>query len=228
MKAARPHWFTDLPPQDRPIFEGYARADGLAIEKNARLLYDLGFRFIFVGVEASPIKSLEVLNKSLRGDSVVHLNRLYEANRQALRQARNVGLKMELGYVLGHLGMSPKLLSETVELLCSLVIEHRDTINWVDINLLVPAPGSNDYACLLDPNLAEKRATALGLAIAPRKIREEIAETWKMQDELSYDATVNDYIRAFMPELTRTDLVEAQNQMEQICHAAGIRAFCNA
>jgi radical SAM superfamily enzyme YgiQ (UPF0313 family) len=128
MKANIPRWFADLPEAERPIMIGDTRADGLCVEKNARLLYALGFRGIFVGIEAGPIKSLQALNKPLAGDSAVRLNRLYEANRQALRQAHNVGLKVEIGYVLGHIGITRELLSKTIELFSSLVTEHHDTI----------------------------------------------------------------------------------------------------
>jgi radical SAM superfamily enzyme YgiQ (UPF0313 family) len=227
MKANLPAWFTNLPLQDRPILEGYARADGLAVEKNARLLYDLGFRFIWVGVEAGSIQSLKALNKPLRENSAVHLSRLYQANRQALRQAHTIGLKVEVGYVLGHLGMTRELLSETVELFRSLVIEHHETIACVDVNVLIPEPGSTDYACLLDPNLAEKKAVELGLEIASRPVRQEIAETWKRQDEMLFDIA-NDYVRAFMPDLTMADLVQAQNQIAQICRANDIRFLLDA
>ncbi len=219
MKSSIPRWFANLPQQERPILHGAARADGLAIEKNARLLYDLGFRFIFVGVEAGPIKSLAALNKPLAGDSAVRLSRLYEASRQALKHAHNIGFKVEIGYVLGHIGMTRELLLENIELFRSLVMEHHDSIAYVAMGLLIPEPGSKDYAYLIDPDLAEKRAATLGLTIAPRKIRQEIADELKTKDEMWLDAQVTDYVRAFMPELTVSDLIEARKQLEGICRA---------
>jgi hypothetical protein len=78
----------------------------------------------------------------------------------------------------------------------------------------------------LDPELAEKRAAELGLAIAPRKIRQEIANEWKTKDEMMFEDQVTAFVRAFMPELTVPDLVEAQNQIRGICRANGIYASC--
>ena len=107
------------------------------------------------------------------------------------------------------------------------MIEHHETIACVDVNVLIPEPGSTDYACLLDPNLAEKKAVELGLEIASRPVRQEIAETWKRQDEMLFDIA-NDYVRAFMPDLTMADLVQAQNQIAQICRANDIRFLLDA
>ena len=37
-----PRWFLQLSEDEKPLLTGYARTDGVMVEKNARLLYDLG------------------------------------------------------------------------------------------------------------------------------------------------------------------------------------------
>ncbi len=223
MRANIPNWYLKLPEHEKPVLTGYARADGLCTEKNVRLLYDLGFRFIYVGVDAGPLISLQAFNKQFTGNLSVRLEQLYEANQLAFRQAAKVGLKIDVGYVLGHLGMTSELLSKNIDLFRSLIEENGDSISFVDINILTPEPGSKDFLYLLHPEIAENKAKELNLAISSRNTRQSIADRWKDKDLVVFEEQVTDYVTAFMPELTVADLIKARNSLQEICRSNNVQ-----
>jgi anaerobic magnesium-protoporphyrin IX monomethyl ester cyclase len=223
MRASIPDWFQSLPDNEKPFLTGYARADGLCIEKNAQLLYDLGFRSMYVGVDAGPVISLRAFNKQLAGNASVRLDKLYEANQLALKQAANVGLRVDIGYVVGHIGMTRELLSKNIDLFRSLVVNYRDVIGVVDVNILTPEPGSKDFFHLLHPKAAKQKAATLGLALASQEVRQDIADKWKTKDVMTFEEQVTGYVKAFMPELTVADLVEARKMMQRICRDSNVQ-----
>ena len=51
---------------EKPVLTGYARTDGVMVEKNARLLYDLGFRVIMVGVDAGQMSRVDAVQIAIR------------------------------------------------------------------------------------------------------------------------------------------------------------------
>jgi anaerobic magnesium-protoporphyrin IX monomethyl ester cyclase len=219
MKQSMPAWFLDLPPEERPIFEGYARADGLVIPSNAELLFELGFRNMFIGVDAGPMTSLRATNKQLnvvgRTDS---LERLYDANHRAFEQAKQVGLKVEIGYVLGHLGATPELIEQSVSLWNELVGDNRDTLAGASVEVLKPLPGSLDYRCMLDPQLAAQRAKSLGLPIADEHTRTEIARAWQECDVIDGPRIQADYAKGLMPALSMEQIQTTLSQMVKLAN----------
>jgi anaerobic magnesium-protoporphyrin IX monomethyl ester cyclase len=219
MKQSMPAWYLDLPQEERPIFEGYARADGLVIPSNAELLFELGFRNMFIGVDAGPMTSLRATNKQLnvvgRTDS---LERLYDANHRAFKSAKQAGLLVEIGYVLGHLGATPELIEQSVTLWNELVGDNRGTIAGASVEVLKPLPGSLDYRCMLDPKLAAERAKSLGLPIADERTRTEIAERWQGCDEIDGPGIQADYRESLMPALTTEQIQATLSQMVKIAN----------
>jgi len=110
MRQSTPYWFRRLAADERPVLSGYARSDGIAIEKNAKLLHDLGFRIIMIGIDGGPIDSLAALNKQLMGDRNRKLQTLYEKNIECFKMAKRYGLKIHVGFIIGHFGMDKDLL----------------------------------------------------------------------------------------------------------------------
>ncbi len=223
MREDMPPWILRLPENKRPILTGYARTDGVMVEKNAQLLFDLGFRVIMVGVDAGPTISLQAVNKQFKGsNTAIRIEHLYEANKRAFVQAKKVGLKLRIGFVVGHIGMTRELLQENVRYFCDLVSDNPEAICTADIEILSPEPGSKEYQYLLSPSLALRKAHELGLEIADATIREHIAAQWQIQDILSREKLVSDYVTAFMPDLSIDDLIEARWQMRDFCHKRGV------
>ena len=218
MKKNQPDWLKKLSPEERPILTGYSRSDGLILGQNAELLYDLGFRLIMVGVDAGPMISLKAVNKQLsQKNSEISLDRLYEANLKAFASAFNAGLRLRIGFVVGHIGMTKELLRQNVNYFCELISNNPDVVSIADIEVLSPEPGSKEFQYLTNPDLAFAMAKELGLSISDSKIRSEIAEKWKGRDVFDREVMIDDYVKAFMPDLTLTDLIAARMKMRDFC-----------
>lgn len=228
MKHTMPAWFRDMPEDERPVFEGYARADGLVVPSNASLLFDVGFRNMFIGVDAGPVISLKAANKQLnllgRNDSA---EKLYAANHQACRAARAAGLTVEIGYVLGHLGATPELLDESAALWNALVDDNIDTIMSTSVEVLQPLPGSADFQCVIDPELATQRSRSLGLEISDPTVRADIAQRWRDKDLIDGRKIQADYAAALMPELSFDYIDQTIARMNQVAerHDLDFHAF---
>ena len=96
-----------------------------------------------VGVDAGPKISLQAVNKQFAGsNAAVRVEHLYEANRKAFIQARNVGLRLRIGFVVGHVGMTKALLKENISYFCDLIGSNPDAVCTADIEILSPEPGS--------------------------------------------------------------------------------------
>jgi anaerobic magnesium-protoporphyrin IX monomethyl ester cyclase len=219
MKQSMPAWFRDLSDEERPILEGYARADGLVVPSNADLLFELGFRNMFVGVDAGPLTSLKATNKQLNiAGRLDSLERLYDANHRAFKEAKRAGLKVEIGYVLGHLGATPDLVEQSVSLWNDLVGDNLETLVGASVEILKPLPGSLDYRCMMDPELAAQRSKSLGLPIADERTRTEIAERWRSCDVIDGAAIGADYATALMPALSVDHFEATLSQMTTIAN----------
>jgi anaerobic magnesium-protoporphyrin IX monomethyl ester cyclase len=223
MKNNKPNWIKNLHSEERPVFTGYSRSDGLIIGGNAELLYDLGFRLIMIGVDAGPKISLKAFNKHLTQKNEYNsLNRLYEANLKAFARAQDAGLKLRIGFVVGHIGMTKELLVENVEYFRGLVDNNPQVVAVADIEILSPEPGSKEYEHLTHPEMAFEKARELGLAISDSKIRGEIANKWKGRDIFDREELIGDYIKAFMPDLSLQDLIFARMKLRDYCRDHGI------
>jgi len=225
MLAEQPSWWRHLPDDERPLMVGYARADGLSDPRKASLLRRLGIRQLMIGMDAGSAVSLAALNKPL-GSSMADMmrrgERLTEQNFRALRVARDTGLLVRCGFVLGHLGMTSAILDENVSIIKALLSEGRDVISAVDIEVLSPEPGSRDFKYLLSPELALSAAKGLNLAIADAPLRRSVAKRWHGCDVVPPEESMRDYAAAFMPDIRFDQLIDTRKELRAFAKSLGI------
>jgi radical SAM superfamily enzyme YgiQ (UPF0313 family) len=226
MAAGPPSWWRDLSEHDRPVFGGYARADGLSNPRHAATLRALNIRYLMVGLDAGSATSLGALNKPLApvkdNDSTYRAERMFQHNIDALEIARDEGLFVKAGFVLGHLGMDARLLAQNVESICSIIDHGTEAIASSDIEVLSPEPGSTDFRYLTEPELATAAAARLGLRIADEDVRERIAKQHRDLDVIDRERAMDNYTQAVMPELTLDDLAAARATVRNHCKAKGV------
>jgi anaerobic magnesium-protoporphyrin IX monomethyl ester cyclase len=225
MNSAKPKWWRDLSAEDRPMLVGYARADGIADERRTRLLVDLGIRQVMIGMDAGSAISLAAMNKPLGGrhrDIRQAADQLFELNWKALQVARDHGLLIKAGFVIGHIGMTPEILTENIERIEALISKGRDIITAVDVEVLSPQPGSRDFIYLTSPQTATVAAERLGLSIAELNELNAVAANWRDRDVVPSELTMRDFARAFMPEVGFDALATARSQVRNFAQQAGI------
>ena len=226
MASAAPSWWRGLPEDERPVFGGYARADGLSNPRHTATLRELGIRYLMVGLDAGSPVSLSALNKPLApargGDPKYRAERMFQHNLDALDRARDEGIFLKAGFVVGHLGMTRSLLEENVESICALVDRGKGAIASSDIEVLSPEPGSVDYRYLTEPDLATAAASRLGLTIAGADVRAGIAARYAGLDLIDREQAMGDYVCAVMPELILDDLARARERLREHCRSNGV------
>jgi anaerobic magnesium-protoporphyrin IX monomethyl ester cyclase len=226
MRQDAPAWWTAAAPADRPLLAGYARADGLSSPRHAALLRDLNIRYLMVGLDAGSPVSLAALNKPLApvrgGDPAYRAERMFGHNVAALETARDEGLLLKAGFVVGHIGMTPELLALNTASICALIDAGKGAIASVDIEVLSPEPGSLDYRYLTEPRAAAAAAAPLGRDIAEEQVRAGIAERHARLDIVDREEAMRDHARALMPGLTLADLAAARATVRAHCKAAGV------
>jgi anaerobic magnesium-protoporphyrin IX monomethyl ester cyclase len=147
---------------------------------------------------------------------------LHVANATAISNAAAVGICLRLGFVIGHLGMTPELLATSVACAKALINADSNAILSVDVELLSPEPGSQEFRYLTDPAFAELKACQLGLCIAERSTRERIASKWDRTDLIHRDEAITDYIEAMMPRLSVGEVVRARDMIRSHAMSRGI------
>ncbi|RQS43262.1 radical SAM protein [Burkholderia sp. Bp8986] len=223
MAEAPPAWWQALPPDERPVLVGYARADGMEKEKVLKAMHNIGFRILFVGVDAGAAPSLQALNKPLRNsDPSAAAQRMHDANLRALSNARKHGMAIKAGFVLGHLGMNETLLEQNIATYFEFLQTGRDVIVSADIELLSPEPGSKDFLYLTCPEEANAMAKRLGLDIGSPSLRQHIAGRYQHVDIFDRENAIEDYVSAFMPELSKERLAAARDRVRRECGRLGI------
>jgi anaerobic magnesium-protoporphyrin IX monomethyl ester cyclase len=226
MRDAPPAWWRAMQAAERPVLAGYARADGLSDPRHAAVLRELNIRYLMVGLDAGSPLSLAALNKPLApargGDPGYRAERMFEHNVTALEVARNEGLLLKAGFVVGHIGMTRDLLAANVESICALIDKGKGAIASVDIEVLSPEPGSLDYRYLTEPGLAAAAAARLGVLIGDDDVRRPIARDRARLDVIDREAAMRDYARALMPALEFGDLAAARAQVRAHCKQAGV------
>ncbi|WP_377268738.1 B12-binding domain-containing radical SAM protein [Peterkaempfera sp. SMS 1(5)a] len=226
MRDGAPDWWTGLPENERPVFGGYARADGLSSPRHAATLRELGVRYLMVGLDAGSAVSLSALNKPLApargGDPRYRAERMFQHNLDALERARDEGIYIKAGFVVGHIGMTRRLLEQNIESICALVDAGKGAIASSDIEVLSPEPGSFDHRYLTEPAFAAEAAQRLGLEIADADVRAGIAVRHAELDTLDREQAMDDYVRAVMPELTLDDLAKARERLREHCRSTGV------
>lgn len=224
MRARTPHWWNALG-DDRPVLVGYARADGIADERRTQLLVDLGVRQVMIGMDAGSAAALAALNKPLgggRANLIAGAEALYQQNWQAISNARDQGLLIRAGFVLGHIGMTSSSLEEDVQRILALISAGKDIISAIDIEILSPQPGSLDFRYLTDPNTALAGAKRLGLRVADLPVLQEVANRWSGQDIVIPELAIRDYTQALMPDVSFDNLVAARALIRNYSKSLGI------
>ncbi|MFI6866174.1 B12-binding domain-containing radical SAM protein [Nocardia sp. NPDC050406] len=221
-----PRWWRALPEDERPVMVGYARADGLSDERHASMLRALGVRQVMVGLDAGTPVSLRAMNKPLAPArdtrSSFRAEKMFDHNLRALKSARNTGLLLKVGFVIGHVGMNADLLYENVESMKALLNSGAGSIASLDVEVLSPEPGSLDFTLLLDPDKARARAAELGLALPSATEHAMRAEKWRGSDVIDREEAMADYVASVMPGLTLDDLARARNEVRTYGASLGL------
>ncbi|KXO92437.1 hypothetical protein AXK56_05115 [Tsukamurella pulmonis] len=147
---------------------------------------------------------------------------MFEHNIAALSAAKNNDLVLKVGFVIGHLGMTPSLLRENLDSMKSLLDSGAGAIASLDVEVLSLEPGSMDYRQLIDPDVADAAAANLDLMLPDRRRRVEIAKKWAGRDILDREAAMSDYVEAVMPQLSMADLVAARREVRAYAHQIGV------
>ncbi|MFI5748954.1 B12-binding domain-containing radical SAM protein [Streptomyces sp. NPDC051644] len=227
MNATQPAWWKALADTDRPVLVGYGRADGIADPRRTALLTGLGVRQIMIGMDAGAPRSLAAMNKPVGGrrrDVLAEAERLYEKNSTAITVARDHGLLIRAGFVVGHIGMTRALLEENLQRILALVSEGgaHGVFSAVDVEVLSPQPGARDYTYLTDPAAAQAAASRLGLGIADEPVLSKIAQRWSGQAVIPPEDAMRDYATALMPEVSFAELAEARATIRAHAKACGV------
>jgi anaerobic magnesium-protoporphyrin IX monomethyl ester cyclase len=226
MQASPPAWWTALSEDERPVMVGYARADGLSDERHATMLRALGVRQLMVGLDAGTPVSLHAMKKPLvsirEAASAFRAEKMFDHNVRALQAARNAGLLLKVGFVIGHLGMDQHLLKENVESMMALLDAGAGAIASLDVEVLSPEPGSLDFTMLLTPSLAKTRAGELGLALPSREKHEQLARRWRDTDLIDREAAMADYVESVMPGVALADLAQGRAAVRAYGGSLGI------
>lgn len=227
MSSTIPAWWSALAPDERPMMVGYGRADGIADPRRTALLTSLGVRQIMIGMDAGAPLSLAAMNKPLGGrrrDVLAEAEKLYELNSTAITVARDHGMLIRAGFVVGHIGMTRDLLEENLQRILTLITEggKHGVFSAIDVEVLSPQPGARDYAYLTNPSVAREAAGRLGLRIADDATLAEVAATWAHRDVVMPEQAMRDYTRAVMPELSFDDLARARATIRAHAKACGV------
>lgn len=172
-----------------------------------------------IGMDAGSAVSLAALNKPLRSKQGEQLT---AQNFTALRVARDTGLLVRGGFVLGHIGMTPAILDENLQIIKALLSEGRDVISAVDIEVLSPEPGSRDFKYLTSPELAAIAAERLNLTLADAPLLQSVAKRWRGCDIVPPEESMRDYAAAFMPDLPFDRLIGARKELRAFAQSLGI------
>lgn len=225
MSRRRPAWWTALRSEDRPLLVGYARADGIADPRKTSLLLELGIGQVMIGMDAGAAASLSAMNKPLRSghsDQLRRAERLYESNWRAIAVARDQGILIRAGFVIGHIGLTPELLEENVDRIRAILSEGRDVISALDVEVLQPTPGSLDWTYLTSPPAARAAAERLGLEIGDAHALQRAAERWAGRDVVLPEHAMRDFAAALMPGVGFDELADARSAVRDAGKALGI------
>ncbi|MGQ7245545.1 B12-binding domain-containing radical SAM protein [Salinicola sp. V024] len=223
MAKNTPGWWLKTPVGSRPMLVGYARADGIQKKNVMSAMASIGFKILFVGIDAGAQKSLQALRKPLKSkNEIASSESMYESNLSAIENAKTYDIKIKAGFVLGHIGMNKQLLRENIEEYKNLLDLGKEVIISADVEMLSPEPGSKDYNFLTAPSVAELEAHKLNVSISSLETRDRIANYYRPKDIFDRESAISDYIKAMMPELERSDLAQARDEIRSFSREVGI------
>jgi radical SAM superfamily enzyme YgiQ (UPF0313 family) len=228
MANNQPDWFQNLPEVKRPVITVYARADSLMDLDLLQKLYSIGIRVIRVGFDGLTPLSLAAIRKPVNFNKtscqkIIRISeKLLDINKTVFKNVNETGIKLQVGFVLGHIGLTKEQLLSNYEQFCCFLEEGIHSIIAADIEILSPEPGSMEFRYITDTDLAETTAKQLNVTIASRKLREIIASKWRNEDIIDRNEIGEDYIQCFMPEISTSLLLEIRNKMRKHCKDIGI------
>ncbi|MFD9064157.1 hypothetical protein ACFVZ3_21840 [Kitasatospora purpeofusca] len=227
MAADAPAWWSALREDERPLLVGYGRADGIADPRKTALLTSLGVRQIMIGMDAGAATSLAAMNKPVGGrrrNVLAEAEKLYALNSDAITVARDHGMLIRAGFVVGHIGMTQELLAENLERILALITEggKHGVFSAIDVEVLSPQPGARDYTYLTTPDAARQAAEKLGLTVADDATLAAVSARWAHQDVVAPEDAMRDYTLALMPELSFDDLAQARATIRSHAKACGV------
>jgi radical SAM superfamily enzyme YgiQ (UPF0313 family) len=225
MNDAKPAWWESLSADERPMLVGYARADGIADPRRTQTLASLGVRQVMIGMDAGAAISLAAMNKPVGGrrrDVLAEAEKLHLLNSQAIQVARDQGMLIRAGFVVGHIGMTPELLQENLDHILALISEGRDVFSAVDVEVLSPQPGAMDFKYLTSPATAKAAASKLGLRVADDDVLAAVAENWAGRDVVLPELAMRDYAQALMPGVSFDELAAARARIRTFAKQSGV------
>ena len=199
MAEQKPDWYQDL--KEKPRMFGYARAEGFETqpEKIEVLVNSLGFNHFFIGFDGLSEISLRAMNKKSVSAKRAR-DDLVGQNLRALQSAVAQNCIVTAGLVVTHLGITREIMDENYRLLEKIVSAHPDTFAALDFGPLCPIPGSQSFRYLTNPEIAEAKATDLGLHVN-RPFLEFIKEKYRSMDCFDMNDMVHDFVEGCCPDI---------------------------
>jgi anaerobic magnesium-protoporphyrin IX monomethyl ester cyclase len=225
MAGSQPDWWRSLSRDERPLLVGYARADGIADARKTCRLVELGIRQVMIGMDAGSPVSLAAMNKPLKtliSNFRGHAEKLHAQNSRAISVARDEGMLIRAGFVLGHIGMTSELLNENVQMMKELLKSGTDVISSVDVEVSSPTPGSLDFRYLTTPRAAQSAADRLGLVVGTASELEQIAGKWRDEHITPPELVMRDFVTALMPGVQFRELADARVQIRSFARNCGM------
>lgn len=220
MAEEKPEWYRGLSP--KPQMFGYARAEGFDTqpEKIRVLINELGFNQFFIGFDGLSEISLKAMNKASPTSKRMHAD-LVRQNVQALQSVVAQKCLVTAGLVVTHLGITRRIMDENYGFLKQVVDAHPDTFAALDFGPLCPIPGSQSFRYLTNPEIAEARATALGLRVN-RTYLESVAEGYRNENCFDMNTMHHDFIMGCCPDIDQGVVDEHIAKITELAHRHNI------
>lgn len=209
MVETTPDWYSKIPAQNRPKMFGYARAEAFALhsERINILIDKMGMDHFFVGFDGLSEISLQMMNKTPVGSVPENL---MEHNLIAMEMLSKQGCLVTAGIVLTHLGITPEIMEGNFQTIKSQVEKHPHAFAALDFGPLCPIPGSQSFQYLLNPDLAEEKASRFGLSVNKSYLK-EMRDKYTGQDVMDISELIQDFVRGCCPKISM-DLVNEHIQ----------------
>lgn len=206
MAETKPEWYQDL--REKPKMFGYARAEGFETqpEKIETLVRYLGFNHFFIGFDGLSEISLRTMNKQSVNPRHTHKD-MVRQNILALQSVVANDCLVTAGLVVTHLGITRAIMAENYRVLEEIVNAHSTTFAALDFGVLCPIPGSQSFRYLTQPEVAEAKATDLGLRVN-RAFLESIKGKYRGNDCFDMNEMIHDFIEGCCPDIDQQTVDE--------------------
>ena len=215
-----PDWYSSISAQDRPKMFGYARAEAFALhsERISILVEKLGMDHFFVGFDGLSEISLQMMNKAPIGSIPENL---MEQNLIAMEMLSKQGCLVTAGIVLTHLGITPEIMEGNFQTVKRQVEKHPNAFAALDFGPLCPIPGSQAFQYLLNPDLAEEKASRFELSVNKSYLT-EMRDKYIGQDMMDIGELIQDFVRGCCPKISMELVNEHIQRITDIATSHGI------